>query len=79
MKGRLSAKAATGHVGTCPVHGKRLYATRKAVRRAIRDIGDRGMREYPCTEVPGHWHAGHLPLRVVTGDCTATEWYGAAS
>lgn len=78
MKGRISAKAAAGHVGTCPVHGKRLYASRKAAKAVIRRSAD-PMREYPCTEVPGHWHVGHLPLRVMTGDCTASEWYGEAS
>lgn len=65
------------HIGWCEVHGKRLYARRCQARKVIRQLPNRkGMREYPCTEVDGHYHVGHLPPATVYGFKTANEVYG---
>ena len=69
-----------GHMGYCDQHAKRLYSSRKQARKQIREHRHhRGMREYPCTLVAGHFHIGHLPRDVLKGRITAPEIYGARS
>ncbi|MBM0275354.1 hypothetical protein [Micromonospora tarensis] len=64
------------YVGYCDEHGKRLYPSRKQARKKLREHrSDKGMREYPCDLVEGHWHLGHLPLAVVEGRKTARQVY----
>lgn len=64
-------------VGTCHIHGKRVYIGRAAAKRAIRDVPDqKAMREYPCRHIADAWHIGHLPKIVRKGARTADEIYG---
>lgn len=62
---------------TCPVTGKRGYATRRYAKAVIRDIthGGRGrMRPYECDGC-GKWHVGHMPGRVRAGEVSAADYY----
>ena len=47
-------------VGTCPNCGKVQYPTRRAARKAARELhpGEPGLRAYPCG---AYWHFGHMP------------------
>lgn len=61
---------------TCQAHGKRAYWSRKAAKKAIRELrGPQGMREYPCTELEGGFHIGHIPERVKRGKVTIGQIY----
>lgn len=55
--------------GTCqPCGGKVIHLTRKAARRAARETPAGGRcRAYPCPSNPEHWHIGHLPDAVRSG------------
>lgn len=56
------------YIGWCPKHEKKIYAERKLARRAIRQMHEKGMSAYPCDEVAGGWHVGHMPPEVLRGD-----------
>ncbi|MFG2059696.1 hypothetical protein ACGFI9_37360 [Micromonospora sp. NPDC048930] len=63
--------------GYCDAHGKRLFSSRKRARKQIREHRNgKGMREYPCTLVDGHFHIGHLPREVRRGYKTVAEVHG---
>jgi len=62
-----------GHIGSCPATGKRAYLTRRAAKRAIRDL-DSSMHPYPCDHC-GFWHMGHLPKAVRSGRLTRSDYY----
>ncbi len=64
-----------GYVGFCETHGKQLFVSRKKARKTARQINQPGLREYPCSEVDGFWHIGHLPKHVVQGRITAPQIY----
>lgn len=57
------------HCGVCDAHGKRLYATRRDAKATARQV-DRSMGVYPCDEVIGCWHMGHLAPAVKAGHAT---------
>lgn len=66
------------HTCWCYVHGKKGFTkdnAKKAIKR-VRHKGDTGMREYPCSEIFGVWHIGHLPQATLQGLKTAREVYG---
>lgn len=63
------------HTTFCDIHGKKAF-TKKAARAAIRQIHDKGMREYPCDYHLGLWHIGHLPQVIRDGRKTATDVFG---
>ena len=52
----------------CPHCGKRGYYSRKAAKKAMREIhsNDHRMRPYPCEGGTTLWHFGHLPDIVKT-------------
>lgn len=56
-------------VGWCRTHGKNLYRSRRAARRAARRFhpGDH-LSSYPCDEHSARWHIGHLPAAVTAGE-----------
>lgn len=64
--------------GWCSAHGKLLYRSRKSAKASIREHHEH-MRPYPCTEIAGQWHIGHLPAAVHYGVATAGEIYGGAA
>lgn len=54
--------------GTCPVHGKALYSSRKKARRsASRLHPGEHLSAYPCDAQQG-WHIGHLPSHICAGE-----------
>ena len=62
--------------GVCST-GKQSYFTRagaKALVRAMKAEGDKGVRAYRCPECE-HFHAGHMPDVVRRGKKTAGEIY----
>lgn len=63
------------HVGICHATGKLMLARRSDARRVIRNMHDKGMREYRCRSCQC-WHTGHLPPIVRRGRLTAAEVYG---
>lgn len=64
--------AAPLHCGTCLVHGKLTYTSRKKARLHARRVhpGDNRIRPYACDERPGMFHLGHLPGPIVGGKTT---------
>jgi hypothetical protein len=58
-----------GFVGTCDVHHKKLFKTRKDARAAARAVHPgANLSAYKC-DVPAHagcWHYGHLPKQTVS-------------
>lgn len=66
------------HTCWCSAHGKKGF-TKDNAKKAIKQLrrkGGTGMREYPCSEVFGAWHIGHLPQATMWGLKTADEVYG---
>lgn len=63
------------HTTYCDWHRKKAFK-KKAARQAIRQMHDKGMREYPCEFHVGLWHVGHLPRVVREGEMTATDVFG---
>lgn len=57
------------HYGTCEVHRKLIYTSRKSARLHARRVhpGDNRIRPYACDAQPGMFHLGHLPGPVVGG------------
>jgi hypothetical protein len=62
-----------GGVGWCAQHGKLLHPSRKAAKRACRQLHSPGLREYRCAGVDGYWHVGHLPPPVRRGERTMRD------
>lgn len=64
----------TGSLGTCVEHGKRLYTSRKAARKAAKRhlIGEH-VNAYRCDEQPAFYHFGHLPKIVQRGLATRDQ------
>lgn len=66
--------------GFCEVHDKALFGSRKHAKAFLRRRAHLdNMRPYPCDQVDGAYHIGHLPSAVVHGVKTADEHYGRAS
>jgi hypothetical protein len=69
-------RIAIKHVAYCQVHGKALYATRRAAKRTIRQLNDSHLREYRCDQSAERlWHVGHMPDAVKKGRTTVREIY----
>jgi hypothetical protein len=53
------------HFGNCPVCGKHRFASRRAAKRAARDLHPHdSMRAYRCGNF---WHYGHNSAWIVRG------------
>lgn len=58
----------------CPTHGKRSYTSKADARRAARNSGATGAREFRCDAIDGHWHWGSLPPAVRRGRMDISEF-----
>ena len=68
-------KRSSRAMGWCTKDGKLLYASRKVARQAAREHVSH-KNEYQCSEIPGLWHIGEVPERVIRGEMTRNEYYG---
>lgn len=62
-------------IGWCPVHEKLLYLTRKTAKVAARKHPSH-KNEFRCDQNSDMWHIGELPLQVIHGEMTRTEYFG---
>lgn len=76
MRHTAHRKQKLGFVPTRNECGVIAFGSRKQARQRSKHLPGKHVRPYRCPDCE-LWHLGHLPVVVLVGEVSASEWYSA--